>query len=229
MDTVVFSFATRIPRQFRSAQPVLTLRRMSLLAYARFSAFLLLIGCSGIATGTGENGDGGGVGDNGPKTGFDPTEPTDGTGPGSGGSPETLDGMFRASASTSVTPDSIYGLWAGSSNGADVRVRLTPTSVKIAKRCWTDDRASGGEVSARVSSSSIQVLESKSDIHANSVTRSYCNVDIKPISIPACTGGDSSCFSLKGTTLDIGVALFFGQTGSAGAGGPDRQFMKLTN
>lgn len=205
---------------------------MSCLAWSRLAApfvLLLSIGCSGVATGTGGNGENG-LGTSGPKSDTDPTQPAGGSGSGSGGSSESLDGMFRASPTVNATPDSIYGLWAGSANGADVRVRFTPTSIKIAKRCWTDDRASGGEVTARVSSGSIQVLESKTDIHANSVTRSYCNVDIKPIVIPACTTTDRACFSVKGTTLDISdAALFVGQTGSAGGGGPDRQFIKLTD
>lgn len=195
----------------------------------RYGIFLALAcaGCSGVATGTGGSEDGGLGGDD-RRSSVDTNLPTDGS--NTGGSFDTLDGMFRASPTASVTQGSIYGLWAGSANGADVRIRLTPTSLTVAKRCWADDRASGGEVSARVTSSAIQVLESKSDIHANSVTRSYCNVDIKPISIPQCTSSDSDCFTVKGTTLDLGgAALFLGQTGAAGAGAPDRRFIKLTD
>lgn len=148
-------------------------------------------------------------------------------GQGASGTGTSYENLFSVPRSLNVTPNTIHGLWSGTANGAEVRVRFTPTAITIAKRCSSSDVVSGAQVSARVSSGAIEVLENRS----GATPGSSCIVELKPIAIPACaTAGDDDddCFSMSGTLLDIGAALFVAQNGGSGSTN-DRSFTKISD
>ena len=74
--------------------------------------------------------------------------------------------LFGPPASTDATPDSLLGLWAGSSgfSETDTRLQFTGSSIVIAQKC---PDAKGINVVARVTASSIKTLESKSYVPAS--------------------------------------------------------------
>ena len=67
--------------------------------------------------------------------------------------------------------------------------------------------------------------------HLNSLERAYRDVEIKPIAVEVCPPGTmaASCFTVKGTSLEIGVDLFLGQTGHAPWSGHENMFLKLSD
>jgi len=170
---------------------------------------LLLVACSGTAVGTGGTGGAGdtstGGGSSGSSTSSDTT---------SGGTSDPaasavdFDKLFGAPSSTSLTPDSIAGLWAGTVGDSDVRLKVTATSLTVALRCSSSSRAVGVEVAARIGAEGIRILESK--VSPNDGSQPYCRIDVKPVVIPVCTAGTYAyeCAGVKGTTLKIGPALF---------------------
>jgi hypothetical protein len=179
----------------------------------------VLCGCASVVEGTGDVPGNGGSGN--PST----TPPSQNAAP-----EETLDDLFGAPKTGTLTPDSLYGVWAGTANGADVRVKLTPTSITVAKRCFEDVPASGGRVAARVGTELIQVIESKTDTHLDTSHRSYCNVEFRPVVVSACSGGVASgCFIMKGTHLELGTDVFQGASGNNLGGGHDNVFTKLSD
>ena len=111
----------------------------------------------------------------------------------------------------SATPNSLMGLWSGTSARAeDMRVKFGPTSIVVAIRCsGGGTRTAGLTIAAKVSSSSIKTLESKSVTSPSGSSGSsgaFCGFELTPREVQNCdTGGGSGlCFYLTGTTLDLG-------------------------
>jgi hypothetical protein len=140
--------------------------------------------------------------------------PTDNTGPIDYAS------LFGPPASTDATPNSLSGLWAGTdSSSRDTRITLAGTSIIIANKCGS--ATTGVTVVARVTSSSIKTLESKSSTPSSSGT-SNCSISITPVESVRCTSTTESdaqyeatnttggCFLLNGTTLKFYGTFLYG-------------------
>ncbi|MEA2751573.1 MAG: hypothetical protein QOI41_5716 [Myxococcales bacterium] len=143
------------------------------------------------------------------------------------------DVLFDAPASTTVTPNSLDGRWAGSMSNTDddVRVVITPSALTIAVRCNSGHPIGaiptttvGLTVSAVTSSVSIRTLESKS---AGTTT---CRISIHPQTMSRCSTGSGSptCFDLTDTGLDFGPNRLFSGDGTSSSG-PYPAFSKLSD
>jgi len=130
--------------------------------------------------------------------------------------------LFGPPASTDATPNSLNGLWAGTSGYSNVDTRLVfaGNSIVLALKCDADPI--GINVVARVTSSSIKTLESKSYVPqkkpagtsgGTTTVSSSCSLGVVPFEIPRCTSTTDSdanyestmlangCFFLSGTSL----------------------------
>jgi hypothetical protein len=148
----------------------------------------------------------------------------DGTDGGSTQDPGATDyeALFGPPASTSTTPNSLPGLWAGSAgiSSADTRVQFSGTSMVVAQKCAS--QAIGLSVVAQVTASSIKTLESKSAAPSSSggsdggiKSSSICSLKVVPVEVPRCasttdldaqnesTSIDGGCFFLSGTKLSF--------------------------
>ena len=207
---------------------------MRILPWSLILATLSLTACSGQTVGTGtSSGTSGSSGASGTSTGgaTDPgtengapvTPPAGTAAPPAG--PSAYDPLFDAPTTTTTTPGSISGLWAGSTHSGDVRLKVSSGSLLIAIRCGNSP-AVGLEVTAQVTASAIRVLASKS-----AGPTAGCGVNVTPQTIPRCTPTSSSgapgigCFDVTGTTLSFeGIWLF-----SSGGSGPPSDFTKLSD
>lgn len=156
---------------FGSASPVAPrTRAFHALAASLFLLTFAVEGCSSTAVGT-DAPDGGGAATSDPQ----------------------YEALFGPPASTTLTSDSIMGVWADTDDG-DVRLKISSSSIVIALRCGNG--TVGGEFAARVTSASLKLVESRS-------VGSGCSIQVKPLDLPKCTTSHRGCFSLVGTTLDI--------------------------
>lgn len=158
--------------------------------------------------------------------------PDDGGAPpvdqGEGGPPSTgpidYPSLFGPPASTNATPNSINGLWAGSTQQyIDARLVLSKSQFVVANRCGTDT-VSGLTAAARISSTALSILESKTSAPPASSsgggTKFGCSLDVKPTEVPSCMAttaaeaeseglrSDTGCFFLSGTKLNFYGGLF---------------------
>lgn len=208
--------ALRIARSRGTASPV---RASSVLAPLFVATFLF--GCTSTVTGTGSSSSSGSSGSS------QPTESASGSGTstGSNGStpPDTneWEALFGPPETSTVTENTIGGLWAGQTSYDDLRLKFTGTSVTIAIKCRTG--AIGTKVAAQVSGASIRIVESQQ------IGAEYdsCSIKVRPQTIPKCENEYDSynCFLVKGTTLRFnGVTLF-----TAGSYGPSGDLTKLSD
>lgn len=168
--------------------------------------------CSGTAVGTGSTGGTGdpGISSNGGSTSSDTTSGGKSDPPAS--TTADFDKLFGAPESSSLTPDSLTGVWAGTVGSTDLRLKVTATSITIALRCSSSSRAVGLVVVAKVGAEGIRLLESKATPYDGS--QPYCDVEVKPVAFSTCTAetypyADAyACVGVKGTTLTIGGTLF---------------------
>jgi len=125
----------------------------------------------------------------------------------SGGTQSTdYEALFGPPASSSTTPDSLLGLWAGTGvNGQDMRIQFAKSSIVVALKCF-GDAAIGTSIASSVSSGSIKTLESKKLGNTSS-----CGLSITPDELSSCTSATYPCFTLNGTKLDL--ANFFQSSG----------------
>ena len=158
----------------------------------------------------------------------------DGTGSSSGSSGSSSGGSSSSGGGSSsggtgaalfdaptgaATPDSIFGVWAGTIKGTgvtfDTRMRLAATSATLATRCTLASGASsavvGVTVAARISADGFVILESKSDKQDDGTVK--CAVNVTPKQIKPCSAEDKGfehdCFALEGTTFtDYGATSF---------------------
>jgi hypothetical protein len=132
--------------------------------------------------------------------------------------------LFGPPTSSSVTPDSINGLWAGSSSQfPDIRLKLSGTTLILAQHCSSG--TAGLSAAARISASEIAILESKNTNVDNAPGPAGCGFDVRPVDIARCMAttataaesegiaSDSGCFFLSGTKLNFygGSFLFDGK------------------
>lgn len=197
-----------------------------------------LTACSGTTTGTGGGGSSSGSSSSSTPAGSSTTSGGEDTTTASGGSgfagadgntgtssgsagPSPYDSLFDAPANTTSTPGSVYGLWAGTKNSADVRVQLSSTKITIAVRC-AGRSTYGVDVAGQVSSTNIKIIASK----LAGTEFDSCGVKVTPVSIPVCKTTDQiGCFTIEDSTLSfVGVWLF-----SSGGYGPDPDFTKLSD
>jgi hypothetical protein len=204
---------------------------MRLLTLGSLGAPLLLIlaACTAQGSSTTVQGPGG--------TSGAPVFPALGDGTTDGGTTDTgttdYAALFGPPASTDTTPNSLNGLWAGTSGSSstDTRVKFTGASIVIALKCGSN--AIGIDVVAHVTSSSIKTLESKSytppptsggTTGGTKTSASTCSLTVMPLEVPRCTSTtdtdadyestmlDSGCFFLSGTKLS-----FYSSTSLIGA------------
>ena len=178
----------------------------------------LTAACSSDVLGTG---DPGGV-DQGSNPGGANAGDVSGTGAGSAedttgsgaGTPAEVAALFAPPESDSVTPGSIFGIWA-TANGAssEDRLQITKSTLTLARKCALDGRIAYVRAKIRVSDTSITVLESKSTRMAppNPSTGSCIfelRLDVEELR--RCDPNDPyasyDCFDVEGTTL-TGLAL----------------------
>ncbi len=154
-----------------------------------------------------------------------------GTTTGSGAT--DYEALFGPPASTTTTPNTLTGLWAGTagygSTGTDTRMQFTSTSIVMAEKCGT--QTVGLTAVARVTASSIKTLESKSASPTSTGSTSGatkagagCSLKVTPLEVVRCTSITDSnaqlesdsitggCFFLSGTKLS-----FYDSTALAGA------------
>jgi hypothetical protein len=128
---------------------------------------------------------------------------------------DDYDALFGPPASTDTTPNVLNGLWAGTAGTVDSRLKFSSNSVLIARKCSAN--VVGLTVVAKVTSSSIKTLESKS------ISDAYCgSFDVRPLEIPRCIsssegyaqnesyGLSDGCFFLSGTKLSFFQGSFVG-------------------
>lgn len=142
--------------------------------------------------------------------GFDPASDDGGTTTSDAGSDpqvDDYDALFGPPSVTTTTPDSLRGLWAGtSSSGYDMRIRFGTSSIVLALRCGSA-AAIGVSVAASVSSSTVKTLESKR------TGATSCSISVTPDEIQSCTSAEPyDCFTLKGTKVEL--SNFLGTSGS---------------
>jgi hypothetical protein len=198
------------------------MRLLTLSSFASFAAPLLLTlaACTAQGSSTTVQGPGG--------TSGAPVFPALGDGTSDGGPAEgpaaatDYAALFGPPASTDATPNSLNGLWAGTSGYSNVDTRLvfTGSSIVLALKCDADPI--GISVVARVTSSSIKTLESKNWVAqkqpvgtsgGTKTSASSCSLGVVPVEIPRCTSVVDSdanyestmlangCFFLSGTSL----------------------------
>lgn len=127
-----------------------------------------------------------------------------------GDSPEGAP-LFEA-PSGDATADRIEGVWGGvlastsSSWSFDARMRIAATSITFATRCQREDGANGAIVAvtsrARVTSTSLEILESKND--ARTLDGVTCRAGSHPGKIGRCAPtalSKTDCFEMSGTSL----------------------------
>ena len=93
------------------------------------------------------------------------TGSADGTGTSVGtgsGVPAEIEALFEPPEDDTVTPDSIFGVWASVSTSTEDRLKFTQNSVTLARRCTTDGRIAHVTAKIRANAGTITVLESKS-------------------------------------------------------------------
>jgi predicted small secreted protein len=158
---------------------------------------LLVSGCSSTVVGTGGDSSSGRI-------------PTTGNEGPSGDTateiPEEIAALFAAPDSTSVTPNSIFGVWANdASSGYETRFALTKTEMTVAKRCSSDGRIAYVTSKVRATESNITVLESNSTQLTPTSSYSSCSftLELEVAEWRGCddTGYDYNCFKVQGTTL----------------------------
>ena len=140
-----------------------------------------------------------------------------GTTTGSGAT--DYEALFGPPASTTTTPNTLTGLWAGTagygSTGTDTRMQFTSTSIVIAEKCGT--QTVGLTAVARVTASSIKTLESKSasptstgSTSGATKSGSGCSLKVTPLEIPRCTSTVESDANYQSTMLDSGCFFLAG-------------------
>lgn len=117
-------------------------------------------------------------------------------GPGGG-----YDALFAA-PDTKATPGTIHGLWSGSIDSADLRMKLEPSKLTVAVRCGGS--TAGVAIAAEVSETSIKTLES------GTVKAGGCTVQVHPVEVKACTKPNGpDCFAIyEATKLRLRVDVF---------------------
>jgi hypothetical protein len=189
--------------------------------------------CSGTTIGTGGDG-GAGAGSQTPAGSGGSSSPgvsggSTTTDPGAS-LPSEYDSLFGAPSSTTVSANSIGGLWAGtmSNTSDDIRLVIKPSSITMAVRCNSGHGGVGQvttigmTVKAVVSATSIRLLESKTIGGPAS-----CEIIVHPQTLPRCAASTVECFDVVDTTLHFDGYLFSGD-GSLSRG-PDPSFTKLSD
>lgn len=78
------------------------------------------------------------------------------------GAPADIEALFAPPETETVTPGSVFGLWASSDPGTEDRLRMTKSDVTVARKCSIDGRIAYVTAKVRVNGERITVLESKS-------------------------------------------------------------------
>lgn len=196
------------------------MRQVSLRLVAATFALSALAACTATGSSTTVQGSSGSSGT--PLPGFDDGTQADGgtAQPTNNPGPTDYASLFGPPASTDATPNSLNGLWAGTdSSSRDTRIKLAGNSIIIATKCGST--TSGVTVVARVTSSSIKTLESKTSA-APSSGGYDCSISITPVESVRCTSKLESdakyeatsttggCFFLSGTTLNFYGTFLYG-------------------
>lgn len=202
--------------------------RSLLLSAALVLPLASLSACTSTVTGNGGSSGGGtggtdtSAGSGGTSPGSSSSSDSNDQGPGPGAETAEYEALFGAPESTSLTEDSVTGLWAGSTYYDDLRLRFGPSSVVIAMKCSSASKTVGAKIVAQVTATSLRILESRQ------VGNEYesCSIKVRPQTIRRCDSYyDSGCFWIEGATLSFnGVALF-----STGSSSPNSDFTKLSD
>ena len=193
--------------------------RMMLQKVASVLSFVLLSACTSTVIGEGTSSGGTGNPDDSSGTtaggGSSFSQPKDPSGS------SEYDALFGAPETTTLTENSLGGLWAGEYGSNDMRLRITASSLTLAIRCTSEPGKPtfGTEIALQASSTSFRILESK-DV---SSPMGYCSLQARPLTLTRCeTDYDSSCFYLSGTTLTFNAS-------SSSFTGSTSDFVKLSD
>ena len=170
----------------------------------------LTAGCAADIVGTGDarridppsSGEGGGVSSgSGSGSATEPGEP--GT---ASGAPAEIEALFAPPEDETVTPDSLFGVWASSSGGVEDRLEVTKNSLTLAKKCTPDGRIAYVTAKIRINQGSITVLESKSAQlpYLPSSTKGTCSfsIQLEVEEYEECPDAYAyDCFRVEGTKL----------------------------
>lgn len=184
-------------------------------------AVSFLFACTSTVTGTGSSSSGG----------SGSPSSSEGTATGGGTNTKTPSGetpsdtseyeaLFGPPESTSLTENSIGGLWAGQTSSNDLRLKFTASSITIAMKCRTS--TIGTKIAAQVSGTAIRIVESQQ------IGAEYdsCSIKVRPLSIPKCESSTTyDCFIVDGSTLYFQGATLF----TAGGYSPSSGFTKLSD
>lgn len=126
----------------------------------------------------------------------------------------TSGSLFDEKPTSTVTPDSVLGLWGGmtelnAGTKIDLRMRLGATSLSNSLRCTLlsnghESGVIGISIAARNSNTELDMLESKSDSFDDGTIK--CSTSISPQELKACDDAESlpsNCFTLSGTELTL--------------------------
>ena len=126
----------------------------------------------------------------------------DGTGSASD-VPAEVEALFAPPEDDTVTPDSIFGVWASSASGStEARLKLTKNSVTLARKCTYDNRIAYVTAKIRLNTGSITILEGKS-AQLTGTCSSQLRVDVEEWRMCSSDSYDNySCLRVDGTRLD---------------------------
>jgi hypothetical protein len=154
---------------------------------------LAVAGCSSEVVGTGGSSSSGGRGGN--------QDPLGTSGTAEAEVPEEVKALFAAPESSSVTPNSIFGVWANDEGtGYQVRLTLTTSEITVAQRCSYDGRIAWVTSKIRANESNITVLETKS-MRLEGSCNTNLEVEVAEWRVCDSTGYDYDCFKVEGTAL----------------------------
>jgi hypothetical protein len=121
----------------------------------------------------------------------------DGTGTSGGsGVPAEVEALFAPPEDDTVTPDSIFGVWASVSTITEDRLKITQNSVTLARRCTTDGRIAHVAAKIRANAGTITVLESKS-ANLTGACNSHLRLEVEEWQLCASYG----CIWVEGTKM----------------------------
>lgn len=146
--------------------------------------------------------------------------------PTASGAPVEIEALFAPPLTDIVTPDTLFGVWAGNVNETEEeRIKFGATDITLAKKCKADGRIAYVSVKVRATDSKITILESKkATLDYTSKSACYIAIELVVGEWSNCNvSNDYDCFTIYGTQLK-------GLSSKMSAAGIDsRSWLKLSD